>query len=519
MLPIQLPAADALARGMVSLRQAKGPIVALFAGDSVTFGNSDNNAWVTGANSYATQLVLRSRGRIVQRKQIGIPGNTSAMIVARLADEGLCLPGIDIVFLLQGTNDLIQTIPPATTIRNDRVAVRAIHARGQTAVILAVPPNAANGSGASALNALKRQAAIEEGAIWIDPWGAARDAGGGYVAGASADGTHPVQAQAALAADAILADPAMVPLLPRYGAASPLAGDLSSAIPNCDFAGSYAHAKGTMATYWNAYATGATGGWSVSLGADPVSGAMLQSLAGGADFRGMLTLFSTDFDVSMHAGRRVAFSGRVATAGLPASGGTLFVRIAGSGDAAEGTGFCIEPLFGLTVETDGYFYMEGSVPAGASTAAITMSLAGVSTGGGVAVALGELAIRPTDVAGLDIRSRRVPARVRHLAASATLGLDDAVVLVDATAGPVTLTLPGAGVTYYGFGAYLGAYQRRMPGSGLDYTIVKVDGGANAVTVAAPAATTIEGAASIALAGQWSKARLLAAQPGLFVRAS
>lgn len=157
------------------------------------------------------------------------------------------------------------------------------------------------------------------------------------------------------------------------------------------------------------------------------------------------------------------------------------------------------------------------MPAGASSAAVTLTLVGVASGTGVTVSLGELSVRPTEMLGLDTRGNRRPNRIRHLSSSTTLSLDDAIVLVDATAGAVTINLPSAGVNYYGYGPYASIYQRRTPGSGLDYMIVRIDASANAVTVAAPASTTIEGASSITLASQWAKVRLLAAKPGLFVK--
>lgn len=176
MISAQFPAIDVLARSALSLREAKGPIMALFVGDSVTFGDNDNNANAIGASSYASQLCWRSNGRIVCRKNIGIPGQTSTQIVQRLVDEGLTLPELDVVFLLQGTNDLIQSLPVATVVRNDRQAIRAIRSRRLRAIVLAVPPNDANGAGANALNAAKKANAPACGAIWIDPWGAVRAA-------------------------------------------------------------------------------------------------------------------------------------------------------------------------------------------------------------------------------------------------------------------------------------------------------------------------------------------------------
>lgn len=75
---------------------------------------------------------------------------------------------------------------------------------------------------------------------------------------------------------------------------------------------------------------------------------------------------------------------------------------------------------------------------------------------------------------------------------------EGVVLVDASAGAVTVTL-----TSSVFGGQL-------------IGVKKIDSSANAVTVAAPAGTTIDGAASKALAAQWDSVLLMAAEGEFYV---
>lgn len=65
------------------------------------------------------------------------------------------------------------------------------------------------------------------------------------------------------------------------------------------------------------------------------------------------------------------------------------------------------------------------------------------------------------------------------------------VRADATAGAFTVTIPAA----------LGRDGRQI-------LICKVDAGVNAITVAATGTDTIQGAATISLAAQWSKALLI-----------
>jgi hypothetical protein len=75
--------------------------------------------------------------------------------------------------------------------------------------------------------------------------------------------------------------------------------------------------------------------------------------------------------------------------------------------------------------------------------------------------------------------------VLTITASAMAGVDDDVVLGDATAGAVTVTLPTA----------VGIRGRR-------YTIKKIDAGAHAVTIDGAGAETIDGAATVALGTQY-----------------
>jgi hypothetical protein len=83
--------------------------------------------------------------------------------------------------------------------------------------------------------------------------------------------------------------------------------------------------------------------------------------------------------------------------------------------------------------------------------------------------------------------------MRTVAANTTLTADDAgVVLVDASGGARTITLPGA------------ASMNARP---IPLRIVKTDSSANAVTIQRAGSDTIEGAASIALTSQWSAAAL------------
>jgi len=89
------------------------------------------------------------------------------------------------------------------------------------------------------------------------------------------------------------------------------------------------------------------------------------------------------------------------------------------------------------------------------------------------------------------------------AANATLTPADAgLVLVDASGGARTITLPAANAMN----------ARPMP-----FRVVKIDASANAVTVQRAGTDTIEGATSIVIAGQWASAVLVSNGANAWVR--
>jgi lysophospholipase L1-like esterase len=504
---------DPLARANISLQETRGPLRVLAIGDSLTNGNNDNNANGFGLLSYVNQVVLRSGGKLVMRRVMGIPGNTSKEITKRLFDEGLFLTGIDVAFVLQGTNDLVQSIPVATLAKNDRLIIRGLRASGIRAIMIAIPPYDANGAGTFTYNAAKKAVAVSEGAIWIDPWASARATNGAFVSGASSDGIHPNQQYTALAAQVILADSQIAPFLPYYTAIGPqTSGDLLVPGLNGDFASTYNSGSNIVPIGWS------TGGNNTLMTTvDPNTGFGVVTFSPTTTSAG--TVFTiVNLDVSALSGRRCAVSGRVSTTGLFASGGTFNIRIASGSLETTETDFGLNPLSFLTTDvTNGMFYQEFQMPAGLSKLTINVFFASL-TSTDVAVSLSELSIVPTDIQGLDIRTRRQPDRIRPpVVANATLILDDHIVPVDATAGPVTITLPLAGKEAYGFGTYSDSYKRRVSSIGLKFLVIKTDSSANAVTIQRAGTDTIEGANTVVLTTQYAKATLEAIKTGLWVK--
>lgn len=110
---------------------------------------------------------------------------------------------------------------------------------------------------------------------------------------------------------------------------------------------------------------------------------------------------------------------------------------------------------------------------------------GVNTATGAAVSNGKVGIATTTPNSRLHVEGSVAASVTTLTASATLDDTHHTVLVDASAGAVTITLPSAAGI-----------------AGRMYRIKKIDSSANAVTVAAQTGETIDGAASYDLTAQY-----------------
>lgn len=94
--------------------------------------------------------------------------------------------------------------------------------------------------------------------------------------------------------------------------------------------------------------------------------------------------------------------------------------------------------------------------------------------------------------GLNLTGSSVSFNVRAVTASETLRTTDHVVLVNATGGAVTLTLPPVASL----------------GPGFEYVVVKTDSSANAVTLDGNGTETIDGATTRAIRTQWGAYRLV-----------
>lgn len=227
-------------------------------------------------------------------------------------------------------------------------------------------------------------------------------------------------------------------------------------------------------------------------------------------------VFSMDVDISPSA-----TTANVLLSFVP---GTLTLTASPSG-ATSGT--LSSAFSGPTGSYDIYF-SDGSVKtvtltngstavswSGAVTATATLAYAVAGTSGSIVIDFAQIALVDTreDPKLQGLQNPRAPRRITKVtAATYTIKLDDDVILVDATANAVTLTLPSVGINNYS-NSGLSGYGIGVRGGGLPFTIKKVDASANVVTIAAASGENIEGAASISLSTQWSKAIVLPTNGG------
>lgn len=88
------------------------------------------------------------------------------------------------------------------------------------------------------------------------------------------------------------------------------------------------------------------------------------------------------------------------------------------------------------------------------------------------------------------RTASIAVPVATWTISRTPLFNEEIVLMDATSGALTCTLPTA--------------VPQVTGTGRRFTVVKIDSSGNAVTVATTSAQTINGSATASLAAQWNR---------------
>lgn len=166
---------------------------ALLSGGSVgvhVYGNS-----FVAALTFQSSLSVQSSGRFMIVQSSGVGGNTSSQVLARLQAGGIN-PLAKILLFIEGTNDAGAGVTPATHAENMKAIADYAIARGVVPVMCVTPPR--DGGFASAANDMALQDQLLGLKYFIptfdlfNRWVDSTD--GTWTAGASIDGTHPVQA-------------------------------------------------------------------------------------------------------------------------------------------------------------------------------------------------------------------------------------------------------------------------------------------------------------------------------------
>lgn len=170
---------------------------AVFLGDSITYGNGNENAagemWSHTMPSVAHWL---SRGRLLRARNAGVPGNTVAQMLARFdADVTPAAPSV--VVVMAGTNDSNDAV--ATPLNDYAESIAGIVARcraiGARPVLCTVPPNATTATRRARVlryNAWLKRWCGAQGVTLVDTYAALVDPiTGGFRPAYHLDGTHP----------------------------------------------------------------------------------------------------------------------------------------------------------------------------------------------------------------------------------------------------------------------------------------------------------------------------------------
>lgn len=154
-------------------------------GDSIMYGvNSFQNTFVHVACSL-------SNGEYSYRQNAGVPGDTSAQILARVGD---ILPEIDTVFLLCSANDAFQGVSNAEHTANVVSIVNAIRAAGHEVIAIAGGPldNSSKANTVVRYNEIDYVTYRKLGVKVLDPFKVVTGGAlGEFLPGYTSDGTHP----------------------------------------------------------------------------------------------------------------------------------------------------------------------------------------------------------------------------------------------------------------------------------------------------------------------------------------
>jgi lysophospholipase L1-like esterase len=531
------------AASILRLRQllGLGPIRFVALGDSITNGSSDHNNGIYGTNCYWNVTQWQSGAKFRCVRQAGWPSQPTTTIVNRFWDEVLPYRP-DAMFVLECTNDIGEitgTSPytyaqvAATALANEAALIKAALGSNIIPIVFAMPPRGTSSAPSTLaaytqqLNIARAAQAVSLGAIWIDTWTPLADPVNLWYDNPAwtADGIHPTALGAQVMATQALS--VLAPYLPSYGA--------PRAIIHVDYGNSFANplfysSNGTTPDTYTFYGT--ITGLTQSIVTDAFANGNWArvSWAAGAAASFAILQSGTTSCVALR-GKRVAFSGRLRTQNVQASGSLVGVQILWYSQAGTVISANLAPInkgdFSLDSPSGisgpgGVFYMEGYCPASAATVEIQVQYTPGGSGTGTVYAdVAEFVVfdvreRPEYI---ETRASKKPRRIIHVTSATSpyqVTQDDDIVIADATSGAVTINLPPVGLNSYSVTGNT-SYGIGLPGSGMQYEVIRYDSvTANAVTVAAASGDNIQGAASVSLASQWSKTTVCAVDSNLWI---
>ncbi len=179
-------------------RIAKANNSTVFLGDSISLTNQDyvNEPW-------PSQVWIRSDAEVLKSGDAGVPGNTTAMMLARIEDVLAIHPANCVI--LGGTNDL-SSVDPATIVAHLDEIAGTLQAAGIRPILALVPPRDGAVGLVQALNRAIQNYADGKNLKAVDFYSVLADpATGSYAAGNSVDGIHPSDRGAQLMAEQFLA--------------------------------------------------------------------------------------------------------------------------------------------------------------------------------------------------------------------------------------------------------------------------------------------------------------------------
>ena len=512
------------------------PMRGVAIGHSIINGNGSHPDNLYPSNAVWTALQWFAQGLLNFAPNAGVPGETSFAISRRFQQEVVAMRP-DFAFIDAWTNDVnpdgtLRTNPAVNPVAACRAMLLLCASRGILPIVQSMMPRGASEGVALAdtiiaINTGLAAVCDEFGAVFIDVNRVLTDASGRYWIDAtySADNTHPTTKAAIIAGREAYNQLVAKGVLPLFKSGAPLPNYLAN-IPNDQFD---LVPNGTFMPQTNGDTnpTGATGTWFAPAPAagrtttrNPSDGWSQGNFIRHAWNAGATTgaqLYeSANVSIPIWArGRRfcVRLKARKGSATDILNSIELFIRFKdrnGANMSAGATGRLVSFAPG-----DGYLQVEVRCPASAHSYTLqAIFLVNNTTESGY-FDIAEASM--TEVYGLsgvgNAPTNKLPRVSRTVTASSSLAdrtmtIGDDTLLVDTTAGAVTVIAPKVADNLYGLNTTYGGV---IQGDGQEYKIVKLTADANTVTIQTQGSDTIQGASSVTLTTQYAVAKLHSVQ--------